>query len=494
MKPDSSVKLERWGIASAATLRWVLKALQLHYRQIIRLGQILLDFLTVYTANAFAYNLYLFFNLGKQHTDPTLYESLNLLVSVGAVLVFSSVGLYKETVGFVNIEETRKLIKGVFYAAITIFVISFFVREHPYSRITSVLAVPLNLILLYFQRLAISRIHRNFHRKGYGVRRCLVYGAGETGISIVRRLFHNRQLGWLPVGFLDDDPSKGGCSYRVTPGPEGFQLRVLGSWNDFEAAVETYQVNDLVVATPSDQRYVALERAMLGCQRQGIQYHFVPSAGPHLLPSLELQEVDGIPLFSPKNETPLVIYELMKRGFDVSLAVISSLFLLPVFAIIALLIKLDSRGSVVFRQKRTGWGGKDFVMYKFRTMHAETPRYASAPSSSKDLRVTRVGKFLRRTSLDELPQLINVVKGDMSLVGPRPEMPFIVASYNEQHRQRLNVKPGITGLWQISGDRALQIHENLEYDLYYIENRSFFLDLAILFQTLFSAFRGVGAW
>jgi lipopolysaccharide/colanic/teichoic acid biosynthesis glycosyltransferase len=129
-------------------------------------------------------------------------------------------------------------------------------------------------------------------------------------------------------------------------------------------------------------------------------------------------------------------------------------------------------------------------MYKFRSMHATAPRYGLSPTQSSDTRITSVGRFLRRTSLDELPQLINVFLGNMSLVGPRPEMPFIVRRYNSRQRQRLQVVPGITGLWQLSADRAFPIHENIHYDLSYIRNRSFFMDLAILLHTPLRALRG----
>jgi lipopolysaccharide/colanic/teichoic acid biosynthesis glycosyltransferase len=130
-------------------------------------------------------------------------------------------------------------------------------------------------------------------------------------------------------------------------------------------------------------------------------------------------------------------------------------------------------------------------MFKFRTMRKEAPPYAYSPKEAEDRRITRLGRFLRRTSLDELPQLLNVVLGDMSLVGPRPEMPFIVDTYNERHFQRLQVKPGITGLWQLSGDRKYLIHENIEYDLYYVKHRNFFMDIAILLHTTIFAMRGV---
>jgi lipopolysaccharide/colanic/teichoic acid biosynthesis glycosyltransferase len=152
---------------------------------------------------------------------------------------------------------------------------------------------------------------------------------------------------------------------------------------------------------------------------------------------------------------------------------------------------MDSKGPVFFRQDRVGKNGKIFQIYKFRSMLTDTDPYSVNPSDQNDPRITSVGRFLRKTSLDELPQIINVLKGDMSFVGPRPEMQFIVAEYDEIHKERLKVLPGITGLWQLSGDRKKAIHENMDYDLYYIRNASFFLDVAILIQTLIFAFRGI---
>jgi lipopolysaccharide/colanic/teichoic acid biosynthesis glycosyltransferase len=163
----------------------------------------------------------------------------------------------------------------------------------------------------------------------------------------------------------------------------------------------------------------------------------------------------------------------------------------PLWAILACYICWDSDGPVFFRQTRVGRDGKPFELYKFRSMHVTAPRYDFHPTAGDDPRVTHAGRFLRRTSLDEVPQLINVLKGDMSLVGPRPEMPFIVERYNSQHRQRLEVIPGLTGLWQLSADRSFLIHENIQYDLYYIRDRNFFMDLAILLHTAVFAMKGV---
>jgi lipopolysaccharide/colanic/teichoic acid biosynthesis glycosyltransferase len=173
------------------------------------------------------------------------------------------------------------------------------------------------------------------------------------------------------------------------------------------------------------------------------------------------------------------------------MAVILLLLALPVWAILAVLIRCDSKGPVFFHQRRVGTRGKPFQLYKFRTMHTDAPKFDFHPTTSDDPRITRVGRWLRRTSLDELPQLINIIKGEMSLVGPRPEMPFIVDQYGRGHRQRLEVIPGLTGLWQLSADRRFLIHENIQYDLYYIRNRNFFMDVAILLHTAVFAINGV---
>jgi lipopolysaccharide/colanic/teichoic acid biosynthesis glycosyltransferase len=182
---------------------------------------------------------------------------------------------------------------------------------------------------------------------------------------------------------------------------------------------------------------------------------------------------------------------LIKRAFDYIVSLIALLLLSPLFAVIALLIKLDSFGPVLFYQERIGLNGRRFTIFKFRSMHVDVPSYAKSPIAPDDNRITRIGRLMRKMSLDELPQLLNVLRGEMSLVGPRPEMPFLVDHYSPVQRQRLQVIPGITGLWQLSADRAFSIHESPEYDLYYMRNCGFFMDLSILLHTLLFAMRGI---
>jgi lipopolysaccharide/colanic/teichoic acid biosynthesis glycosyltransferase len=208
--------------------------------------------------------------------------------------------------------------------------------------------------------------------------------------------------------------------------------------------------------------------------------------------STSVQMIDGLMVtsFDADGEPPLA-YMAFKRGFDVILSALLILLTLPMWMLVALMIRLDSKGPVFFRQERIGQSGRRFVMLKFRSMYATAPKYERSPESDTDQRITRVGKFLRKTSLDELPQLLNVLNGDMSLVGPRPEMPYVTDAYTPVERRRLTVPQGLTGLWQLSGDRKFVIHEAIEYDLYYIENRGIFLDFAILLHTLFFSMKGV---
>lgn len=187
------------------------------------------------------------------------------------------------------------------------------------------------------------------------------------------------------------------------------------------------------------------------------------------------------------------LWGFVKRLCDVAGSLFLLIVLFPLFLLVAILIKLDSSGPVYFRHYRIGKDGQPFVLWKFRSMRAQVPKYEASPRNAVDVRLTRVGRFIRRMSIDEIPQLINVLKGEMSLVGPRPEMPFIVAQFHPVECERLAVRPGITGLWQISPARAFPIHENLQYDLHYVRNQNLVLDLAIIVRTIAAVIHGVGA-
>ncbi|HET8636268.1 MAG TPA: sugar transferase [Acidobacteriaceae bacterium] len=206
------------------------------------------------------------------------------------------------------------------------------------------------------------------------------------------------------------------------------------------------------------------------------------AASEPIAPNLYVETL-SVPRTDPQS------YALCKRAIDLAISSLLLVLFAPLLALIALLVRLDSPGPALFMQKRVGRNGELFNIYKFRSMYAGSARYALSPTTSLDPRITRTGRLLRRTSLDELPQLLNVLLGSMSLVGPRPEMPFVVQRYSDLERRRLSVTPGITGLWQLSPCRAFPIHQNIHYDLYYIRNRTLWMDISILLQTLFFTMR-----
>jgi lipopolysaccharide/colanic/teichoic acid biosynthesis glycosyltransferase len=205
---------------------------------------------------------------------------------------------------------------------------------------------------------------------------------------------------------------------------------------------------------------------------------------------LEQLEIDGLQLVTGMRIVSAWHFDFLKRVMDVTIALFLIVLGLPIFLLITLCIKLDSRGPVLFAQKRVGRNGELFTIFKFRSMYNGSPMYEASPTEPTDPRVTRVGRVLRRTGLDETAQLLNVLLGHMSLVGPRPEMPFLVERHIRRHRTRLQVTPGITGLWQLSTDRTAPIHQNTHYDLFYIRNRTCCMDAAILLHTLLYAMRG----
>jgi len=251
--------------------------------------------------------------------------------------------------------------------------------------------------------------------------------------------------------------------------------------------VRDCQIDELIIArkglSPEEIAHLVNR-----CKEINITFRIIPQILERgFIEDLSLQEIGGIPLIGEKETIIGVPHLFVKRVMDIALSLAALILLWPVYLVISILIRIDSPGPAMFKHKRVGKDGKEFTIYKFRTMHLDADLYSTCPKNMSDPRISGVGKYLRKTSLDELPQFFNVLRGEMSIVGPRPEMSFIVAQYNQLHRKRLAMKPGITGLWQISADRGGQIHENIDYDLYYVENYSILLDVAIITRTLLYA-------
>ena len=354
----------------------------------------------------------------------------------------------------------------------------------------AIFAYALSLIALVAVRtilyhlFSLTELFRPFGKK------VLIYGAGEHGLAVYRSLINSPKLGIIPVGFIDDSRKKTGTMCY----PSGFNcqngITVLGTGNEIIKLRDKIHFDEVIVCIPNIGDESALKILAL-LKKNRIRISFAPNMCNVIYKKIKMGKIGNIPIFSECDEYQNGIYFKIKQIIDFLVSVLLLIIFLPVFILLAFFIKIDTKGPVFFKQDRIGKDGKIFTIYKFRTMISEAEPYEVNPLDNKDPRVTRFGRFLRKTSLDELPQLINVLKGNMSLVGPRPEMPFIAADYTEIHKERLQVLPGITGLWQLSGDRNKAIHENMEYDLYYKNNMSFALDLAILIETLIFAFRGI---
>jgi exopolysaccharide biosynthesis polyprenyl glycosylphosphotransferase len=349
------------------------------------------------------------------------------------------------------------------------------------SKLALLLGYPMVLAAVVAGRVIFRRFADRFAPIAQG-KPVLIYGTGPTARRVAQQLLLERGLGLAPVGFIDDSFEDMG-EVRIGPGMGGERLGVLGGRADLDMVLSATgaQAVFLCVAQQDQARKVAEH-----LDSRKIQWFLVPNLGTdHPIQALHASKLGELPLFTPRRPEASRAYDVAKRALDV----FGSLFLLvatsPLLAISALLVKLTSPGEVVFTQRRVGLDGELFTIYKLRTMFTSAPRYGFHPEKSTDNRITPVGRWLRKLSLDELPQLVNILLGQMSFVGPRPEMPFIVARYDNTQLQRITVKPGLTGLWQISPDRAFKIHENIHYDLYYVERRSLLMDVAIMLVTPF---------
>lgn len=433
--------------------------------------------------------VYFTLHIGKHiQYRPHQVGSVAAIVGLFVVLLLQMDGAYREGGNMLHIRETERAIRIPVQALFLLLPFSFLLNLY-FSRAAFLLGFFLVPLLLALEKHAVSQIVRLLHSRGHGVERVVVYGANEAAERIVSTLMHAPRLGLRPVAVIDDRPLRSGIgAFSVAHWHRGSVAVRRASIS--EDLLRSFDAGLLILAV-SNLSAEKLEAAAQAAKLAGMRVAFLHGPEVQAWQGTESIDIDGLLLTSIVDPVVAWHHAAAKRAVDLILATLFLAVLAPWLLLIALLIRLGSPGPALFVQKRVGKNGRIFDMYKFRSMGVDTEKYGRSPSTPYDPRITRIGRYLRRTSLDELPQLINVLHGDMSLVGPRPEMPFIVQGYAPRHRQRHQVMPGITGLWQLSADRAYQIHENIQYDLYYIRNRTFFMDMAILIHTLFFAMRGV---
>ncbi|CAN2050577.1 Bacterial sugar transferase domain-containing protein [Candidatus Magnetomoraceae bacterium gMMP-13] len=449
---------------------------------------IIIDFVTIAFSVMASYKIYRYLELGKYAFYPKLgIISVSMLFSLIVVIILFLSGAYKNESSLLNVSEIKSVVQGISLAFLLLAAMLVFTKTE-LSRYVLAFSYICSLSLVVIERIVLYHFFpliKNWNR------RILIYGAGELGAALFREITNSPRLGILPIGFIDDNPDKVNAIHRSSGfSSTSYILPVLGTGNDIGVLIKHYRIDEIFLAISNISNETCI-KILEQLKKDNVKVSFIPNLYKVFVHRVNIRHIGQIPIVEEYEEEAGKIYLRMKRYSDILMAVMLMILLFPVLLVISATIKIDSKGPVFFRQKRVGINGRLFEIFKFRSMIAASDPYAVSPTKKNDLRITKVGKILRKTSLDELPQLFNVLKGDMSFVGPRPEMPFIVDSYSEIHQERLKVLPGITGLWQLSGDREKAIHENMDYDLYYIKNRCFLLDMVILLETLLFAFKGM---
>ncbi|MBN1687855.1 MAG: exopolysaccharide biosynthesis polyprenyl glycosylphosphotransferase [Candidatus Omnitrophica bacterium] len=395
---------------------------------------------------------------------------------VVALIVFQAIGLYKPEMGVIGVEEQSLIFKGIWSIYFFVFAVSFFYRESEFSRLATFYSMFVSLWVISIERFAMRHLFAWFNRQGIANRHALIYGAGYHGQRLERWIHQSPKLGIRVLGFLDDDISK------LVKKPDN--LPVFGDLKELKKLKKKREASILFIAHRGLKEHEIIEVYQL-CRELEIECWSIPSLYQFHIERAELQNIGGIPLVSFRKGFVRSSYMVTKRVLDILIASTLLFLLSPILLAIWVSLRIDSKQSPIFRQVRIGQDHRKFTMFKFRTLKSGTKEHEISPELSKKSKIINpFAGLLRKSGLDELPQLVNVIQGDMSLVGPRPEMPFLVEKYGPLERERLTVKPGMTGLWQISDDRKrLLIHENMDYDLYYLEHLSFNLDLAIIVKT-----------
>lgn len=424
---------------------------------------------------------------GNQHLQILIaYAQIGAVLTLMQVMVFLAVDLYRPRTTLQPLREVLHIVRAVGIALVLVLALLFFYRAHSYSRAVVGYAAILTVLFLSGGHALLRRYLAFRHGKGQNVRNVLVVGTGTNAARFVGRLEKYSMYGFRIVGVI-------GPAARADRSLRGL---ILGPIARMESICESEQIDSIVVALDAGSQ--AVLPIVEFCYREGIDCRIVPDMLDLVTHGARVEEMDGIPVLTLR-DIPLNngYHRFMKRSFDVVFALTVLVLTGPVLLLLALLVKLSSPGPVLFAQERVGLDRRTFRLLKFRSMVVqEKTRSDTTWGSKQDARVTRIGAFLRKTSLDELPQFINVLRGDMSVVGPRPERPHFVKQFKEKYEHymlRHRVKAGITGWAQILGYRGdTSIEKRVEADIYYIENWSLLFDVLILLRTIPSMIRSPG--
>lgn len=408
----------------------------------------------------------------------------------GYLIVYRICGLYTPKRGRSLQRELWNLLKANVIVVVGLIVVLYLVKQIDLSRKFLAVFICVNLVAGGTFRILLRRGLERLRKKGKNLKHVLIVGYSRAAEGYIDRIAANPQWGYMVHGILDDSMAVGTRYKKVS---------VIGTLSVLSSLLKEHDYDEIAIAL-SINEYEKLEKLVMECEYSGVHTKFVPDYNSVIPTVPYIEDLDGLPVINiRKNPLSNTTSRILKRFFDIFGSVLCLLLFAVPMGIVALLVKLTSKGPVIFSQVRVGLHNKEFKMYKFRSMVVqETASEENAWTKKNDARVTGIGKILRKTSLDELPQLFNVLKGDMSLIGPRPERPKFVEKFKEEiprYMIKHQVRPGMTGWAQVNGFRGdTSIRRRIEYDVYYIENWTLGMDLKILFLTVFKGFINKNAY
>ncbi len=469
----------------------------------IRNLTILSDLILINLAFLFAYmaryEWQIFLKVPEEFYEPySRYLSQQLILNGLLILTFSQNKVWRRRRGEFWVDEISRVSFATGTAIVLMMAITFFLQPNgPFSRLMLFWAFLFIVLFVGMGRLMRRWTLSYLYRRGKAVDRVLVIGSGEVGRSLIRTLLARPDLGYKAVGYLVDGSEENNIGLGMIPH--------LGDYGDLEKILkERPLLHTVFIALPGEQYRKTVDLLTI-CERYGVRSQAVPDLLQISMHRVEFTNMAGIPMLGVREVGISRFAQFMKRAMDLTTVIILAIPTLIVGGLIALAIKFDSPGPVIYSGERVGRNGKLFKMYKFRSMVVDAHKQKAALEElneadgplfkiKDDPRLTRVGRYIRKTSLDELPQLWNVLIGNMSLVGPRPPLIEEVEMYKPWHMQRLTIIGGVTGLWQVSGRSDLTFDELCLLDIYYIENWSISLDIRILLQTIPHALFARGAY
>ena len=431
--------------------------------------------------------------------DEYIYApNLSMHISIGLLwlILFLFFSCYTPRRIILWFDEFQRILLAHTVAALSLTGL-LYLANIPLLRLVFAYFYVITLVMLLGYRVLLRLWHRSHHDSSTSVARILVVGAGNIGRELVAEFERQHWPGITFVGFVDDDLEKHDTVIANLP--------ILGSLNQTSQVINDYDVDEVIVALPREAHIdlVSLTRRL---SELPVRLRIVPDYFDLAFHSATIESLGGFPLIGLRDPAIDEFQRFAKRLMDIFLSFVGLAMVSPFMIIIALLIKLEDDGPILFRAKRVGENGRLFNMLKFRSMIVDAEKIqmeinrVDEESGSihhkdpDDPRITKIGHFIRQTSLDELPQLVNVLRGDMSLVGPRPELPWLVDTYEPWQRKRFAVPQGITGWWQVNGRSDNLMHLHTDQDLYYIQNYSIWLDVQILWRTIGVVLRGRGAY